>query len=416
MWTVEGPSKSKVFIDHVKAPPVQDMPSSFSKQVMTSVAVHPDMLRLRAVYLQEHQLLVGEMTSLGQDVDRQRRDLDIEELYMDQVLQQPVTCSEHEQSVRDLQERLANKRRSHKAAKIRFLQLKRNVLLQHQSEFATLPCLNGTLQLRRLLGRGASSEVWQAHCLSTDSLVAVKLSANIQNATVEFDNHKLVTAHSSRYAVPVHTLAHTTFHQREYAIMTMDCMNCDLAHYLETNGPCAPLLARHILHQLALATTYMHENNMAHGDLKPGNVLVKDVSAVTVQLTDFHLARPRYDPIDVGVNASPSYAPPEWYLLPTTADSCEAGTTYEKADVWALGVIYYQSLFTRHPMGSFSSKHELQHNMRLYSSSHPTSTSSLHFPTAIPAMDMVILARCLHPDWTARPTAMELLAMLSQLT
>ncbi|RHY39353.1 hypothetical protein DYB30_003417 [Aphanomyces astaci] len=350
MWTVEGPSKSKVFIDHVKAPPDQDMPSSFSKQVTTSVAVHPDMLRLRAVYLQEHQLLVGEMTSLGQDVDRQRRDLDIEELYMDQVLQQPVTCSEHEQSVRDLQERLANKRRSHK------------------SEFATLPCLNGTLQLRRLLGRGASSEVWQAHCLSTDSLVAVKLSANIQNATVEFDNHKLVTAHSSRYAVPVHTLAHTTFHQREYAIMTMDCMNCDLAHYLE--------------------------NNMAHGDLKPGNVLVKDVSAVTVQLTDFHLARPRYDAIDVGVNASPSYAPPEWYLLPTTADSCEAGTSYEKADVWALGVIYYQSLFTRHPMGSFSSKHELQHNMRLYSSSHPTSTSSLHFPTAIPAMDMVMCCWC----------------------
>ncbi|RHY31027.1 hypothetical protein DYB32_003816 [Aphanomyces invadans] len=332
MWTGEG--KDKIVFDIIKTLPADEC-SSTSKHLSNTPTwtVHPDAAQLRVVYLEEHQKLVGEMNALGHEVDRQRRDMDIEELYMDQVRRQPVKYNEHEESVRALQQRLDNKRRTHKVGVI------------------------------RLLGRGASSEVWQAYCLSTQTLLAVKLGSNIEYAANEYDNHK---------------------------------------------------------------------HNMAHGDLKPGNVLVRDTTAVTVQLTDFHLARSKSDAIVVGVNASPSYAPPEWYLMQSTEESCMARTSYDKADMWALGVIFYQCLFTRHPMGSFSSKDELKRNMHLYSSQSSTNQHhTLHFPTPIASMDMVrsaslctslmtlvqvILTRCLHPDWTQRPTAMELLSLLSHMS
>ncbi|ETW05588.1 hypothetical protein H310_03332 [Aphanomyces invadans] len=296
MWTGEG--KDKIVFDIIKTLPADEC-SSTSKHLSNTPTwtVHPDAAQLRVVYLEEHQKLVGEMNALGHEVDRQRRDMDIEELYMDQVRRQPVKYNEHEESVRALQQRLDNKRRTHKTARIRFLQLKRSVMLQQQSQFANLPCLNGTLQLRRLLGRGASSEVWQAYCLSTQTLLAVKLGSNIEYAANEYDNHKLVTANSSRYAVPVYSFAFTTFEHKTYAMMTMECLQ---------------LMALH---------------NMAHGDLKPGNVLVRDTTAMTVQLTDFHLARSKSDAIVVGVNASPSYAPPEWYLMQSTEESCMARTS-----------------------------------------------------------------------------------------
>ncbi|CAK4690610.1 unnamed protein product [Aphanomyces euteiches] len=219
----------------------------------------------------------------------------------------------------------------------------------------------------------------------------------------------MIASNSSRYVVPIYSLLFTTVHDIPYAAITMEYMECDLAHFLETHRPCAPLLARHILQQIALALAYMHQNNIAHCDLKPANIMVADANgAVTLRLSDFHLSRSKTDPIIVGSMASPGYAPPEWHLLSSTHESHMAATTYEKFDVWGLGVIFFQCLFGRHPMGSFASKVELKQQMLNY-----TKLQDLVFPAPVADVDKAILLECLRPQWESRPTALQVLHLLS---
>ncbi|KAH9100303.1 hypothetical protein LEN26_015975 [Aphanomyces euteiches] len=406
IWTEYGMTiqDNQVEVVDLTMTPPSPEPKSIKKLEIPREYEH-----LRLQYHEEFNQLQAELQSLEQELGHKRRDLDLEELYVDKVKRQPITSLEHEQTLRNLQERLVKKRSSFRAERIRHAQLQRRISIQNRSFFNDLPCLCGELQLRHVLGRGSTSEVWQAFCLPTISFVAVKLSTNLASAEQEYNNHKMIASNSSRYVVPIYSLLFTTVHDIPYAAITMEYMECDLAHFLETHRPCAPLLARHILQQIALALAYMHQNNIAHCDLKPANIMVADANgAVTLRLSDFHLSRSKTDPIIVGSMASPGYAPPEWHLLSSTHESHMAATTYEKFDVWGLGVIFFQCLFGRHPMGSFASKVELKQQMLNY-----TKLQDLVFPAPVADVDKAILLECLRPQWESRPTALQVLHLLS---
>ncbi|CAK4747093.1 unnamed protein product [Aphanomyces euteiches] len=250
----------------------------------------------------------------------------------------------------------------------------------------------------------------------------------------------MIASNSSRYVVPIYSLLFTTVHDIPYAAITMEYMECDLAHFLEVNElplkyqslivtstvdpptmcpssrsayPAANRISSR-LHApsrslLILPWTNVAQNNIAHCDLKPANIMVADANgAVTLRLSDFHLSRSKTDPIIVGSMASPGYAPPEWHLLSSTHESHMAATTYEKFDVWGLGVIFFQCLFGRHPMGSFASKVELKQQMLNY-----TKLQDLVFPAPVADVDKAILLECLRPQWESRPTALQVLHLLS---
>jgi serine/threonine-protein kinase len=145
--------------------------------------------------------------------------------------------------------------------------------------------------------------------------------------------------------------------------------------------PQAPEKAAAMVHILASAMQYAHENGIVHRDLKPANVLLVsggvvsgewssktgrisalgDMSArsaltthyspltdkntkVTPKITDFGLAKPLED--DSGLTKSGIILGTPSYMAPEQAEGNPAGPT---ADIYALGAILYEMLTGRPP-------------------------------------------------------------------
>lgn len=114
-----------------------------------------------------------------------------------------------------------------------------------------------------------------------------------------------------------------------------------LLEELTANGGTLPLArARHVARQMAAGLAALHERNIVHRDLKPANVLVGDDDIV--RLLDFGVARflDRTTITSHGeLKGSPAYASPE--QLRGEADL--------PTDLWALGIVLYESLTGRRP-------------------------------------------------------------------
>lgn len=119
------------------------------------------------------------------------------------------------------------------------------------------------------------------------------------------------------------------------------------------DGPAREAILMHV----ARALGHLHDNSFVHRDIKPQNILVKhsffgaqhDPSGV--KLVDFGIATPKGNPkplTEVGtVIGTPAYMPPE-RIDPIFWQAAQ-GLPCE--DVFALGVVAYETLFGRHPAG-----------------------------------------------------------------
>jgi tetratricopeptide (TPR) repeat protein len=115
-----------------------------------------------------------------------------------------------------------------------------------------------------------------------------------------------------------------------------------LAAELKRLGPCPPEYAARIARGVAEAMQYAHDSGVIHRDLKPANILLTaDHEPV---ITDFGLAvRVDRDGLAQGViSGTPHYMAPEQ----AAGDAEKIG---ERTDVFALGVILFETLTGRVP-------------------------------------------------------------------
>jgi eukaryotic-like serine/threonine-protein kinase len=192
------------------------------------------------------------------------------------------------------------------------------------------------------VGRGGMGIVYRAHQLSLNRTVALKMiragplsSADLARrlrmeaqATAALDHPNIL----SIYEVGEHN------GQPFYTMRLVEGSN--LAQVLES-GPLEPHRAAVLMARVARAIQHAHERGVAHGDLKPSNILLD--SQGHPHVTDFGLATllhagrpvPAEDPM-----GTPSYVAPE-----VISDDEHRLTT--AADIYGLGAILYELLTGR---------------------------------------------------------------------
>ena len=105
-----------------------------------------------------------------------------------------------------------------------------------------------------------------------------------------------------------------------------------------------------VLEQVLSGLRYLHAQGVVHRDLKPANILIARDGLV--KLSDFGIARGADAPAGMTVTTQTGTVPgTQGYMAPEQLEGAQAGTA---ADVYAFGVIWYEMLTGRKPMGAFA--------------------------------------------------------------
>ncbi|KAJ8304440.1 hypothetical protein KUTeg_018023 [Tegillarca granosa] len=122
------------------------------------------------------------------------------------------------------------------------------------------------------------------------------------------------------------------------------CSGGDLNHFIRSKRALPEHFVKRFLQQLVKAMMYMRENNVAHMDLKPQNILLSSSSHPILKVADFGFAKHVFvgDKMRV-MRGSPLYMAPE-IICSRDYDA--------RVDLWSIGVILYECLFGRAPFAS----------------------------------------------------------------
>ncbi|UQA57343.1 serine/threonine-protein kinase [Polyangium aurulentum] len=219
----------------------------------------------------------------------------------------------------------------------------------------------GRYRMVDLLGRGAMGEVWRAEHTSLGTPVAIKLidiellgSEHNKTELVQrfFREAKAAAALRSPHVVQIHDHGY----EGPLPYIAMELLEGEtLEQRIERDRVLPPMFVAEIITHVARAMLKAHEAGIVHRDLKPSNVfLVKNDDEEVGKVLDFGIAKATHSGVlgsSGGVSTrtgsvvgTPCYMSPEQALGNKTID--------HRADLWAIGVIAYESLCGRRPFDS----------------------------------------------------------------
>lgn len=242
------------------------------------------------------------------------------------------------------------------------------------------PLLAGRYRLEGLIGAGGMGTVYRARDLELDEVVALKLLSQLEASAVASFRDEVKLARRV-----THRNVARTFDIGEHEgarFLTMEYVRGETLSRLLAHGRLPPARAGELAAQIAAGLGAIHAEGLAHGDLKPGNILVD--AAGQAKLSDFGLAR-------VSEPASAAAAPgtPE-YMAPEQLSGALANA---RSDVFALGIVLFELFAGRRPWTGTMTE---MMGKKLLGAAPEAPTR------APPAIDALIL-RCLAFDPSSRP-------------
>ncbi len=217
---------------------------------------------------------------------------------------------------------------------------------------ADLAGLFPQLEILELLGRGGMGAVYKARQPALDRIVALKILPSRSSNDASFAERFTREARALARLNHPNIVAVYEFGQADglsYFIMEhVDGVNL---RRLQENNRLAPREALQIVSQICDALQYAHDEGVVHRDIKPENVLVDRKGRV--KIADFGLAKimsaePEALRLtrDDQVMGTPHYMAPEQVEKPQTVD--------HRADIYSLGVVFYEMLTGELPLGKFA--------------------------------------------------------------
>jgi len=208
-------------------------------------------------------------------------------------------------------------------------------------------------EILECLGRGGMGVVYKARQKSLNRLVAIKILAPERVRDVRFEGRfareaELLARLSHPRIVTIHDFGETD----GLCYLVMEFVDGVSLRDLLREGKLEPAQALAIVPEICEALQFAHDKGIVHRDIKPGNILLDRNGHVKV--ADFGIAKlvsgsqgeetgGEKAPADAGhlteagkVLGTPSYMAPEQSGEPARVD--------HRADIYALGVVFYQML------------------------------------------------------------------------
>ena len=224
-----------------------------------------------------------------------------------------------------------------------------------------------SLEILDFLGSGGMGSVYKARQPRLDRLVALKILLPEKQADPRFGERFEREARALARLNHSNIVAVYDFGQVERRFyLLMEFVEGVALRQLLRSRKMAPEEALAIVPHICEALQYAHDQGIIHRDIKPENILLDQQGRV--KIADFGIAkilggRPEEPALTAGgqVVGTPHYMAPEQIEKPRTVD--------HRADLYSLGVVFYEMLTGELPLGKFpvpsSCLHGLQVDVRL---------------------------------------------------
>ena len=257
-------------------------------------------------------------------------------------------------------------------------------------------CVGDAFRLRRVLGTGGMSQVFEADDLRLARRVAVKVVDDPELAPSLFLEAKALAAVRHPGLPVVH---HVGIHRGWPYLVLERLFGINLEQHLEAphgTKQLDPAEALPILAALADVLAAVHGAGMAHRDLKPGNVMLCPRGRVV--LLDFGIVVPEVDAASTPRCGTPRYLAPE-----AVRGDIVAGRAH-LVDVYAFGAVMFEMFAGRPPFEAESMVQLLEHQL----GTPPPELAVLRpdLPRHLPEL----VAGCLSKEPSERPGDMETIA------
>lgn len=261
-------------------------------------------------------------------------------------------------------------------------------------------------ELKKIIGVGGFAEVWRAVDVVTNVTKAIKVYTSLDDEAFR----ELAAEYACMEGINHPGLIHADHFDRCGNIPYLTMKFCAGGSLLHNVGHTNTEQLLDIIHDIADALAYLHENNMVHQDIKPANILVDfRGDKVTYLLSDFgissksrnHLTKSmRLNGKDNTVAMTEAYAPPEKFS-PKRVDRLPD----PKGDIFSLGLTIYELATGHLPFNNLSTGRELFYN-----------GVTIDLKDVQDPVIRCFIERCISTDRDVRPAARDLIPMLEQLS
>ena len=204
----------------------------------------------------------------------------------------------------------------------------------------------GRYHIERELGRGAMGVVYLGYDPNIARSVAIKV---LNYDGLPDDDLPSIKSRFFREAKAAGRLSHPNIvsiydvgEQADFAFIAMDFVSGEPLSQLISGGKeTSPFDIYRIIHDVALALEYAHQNGIVHRDIKPGNIM-HSAYPYQVKVADFGIARL----MDASKTSTGEIFGSPLYMSPEQLKGEKVGPA---SDVYSLGVTFYQLLSGKLP-------------------------------------------------------------------